>query len=150
MVRAPPCHGGSCGFEPRLPRSSTQSLSAFFYSLIILSFLLTSCKASPQEQLRKEGHKITHLLIQDLKRIKNRDDLLLVKADLERHFTLLGEAMLKTRQNAHLPPLEFSQEDHRLSEELSREIQRVNQLEGGRQVLAAAQKSMRAALEKQD
>lgn len=93
---------------------------------------------------------MTHLLIQDLKRIKNRDDLLLVTDDLERHFTLLGEVMLKGRQNAYLPPLEFSQEDHRLSEELSNEIQRVNQLEGGRQVLAAAQKNMRAALEKQD
>lgn len=115
--------------------------------LVILLGYLASCKSTPQEQSREQGHKITRLLIQDLKQVKNRDDLLLVAPALEHHFKLLGEEMLKARRHAHLAASELSQEDHLLSEELGEQINRVSQIEGGRQVISASQKSIRDLLD---
>lgn len=40
LVRAPPCHGGSCGFEPRLPRFAfTSKANAHGNSFFLLSQL---------------------------------------------------------------------------------------------------------------
>ena len=96
--------------------------------------------------MRERGHKITRLLIQDLKKVKNRDDLLVVGPDLELHFQCLGKEMLKSREYGHLSPLELTQEDQQLSEELREQINRVSQIEGGRQVICAAQKPIRELL----
>lgn len=132
----------------------TPKLVIYFFKWLSISCLtlltLTGCQGDPQEQLRSEGHKITRLLIQDLKKVKNRDDLLVVGPDLERHFTLLGQAMLKGRSQREkgvgTAQLELRPEDHSLSEELREQINRVCQIEGGRQVISTAQKAIRDLL----
>ena len=54
--------------------------------------------------------------------------------------------MLNAREHAHLPALELTKEDHQLSEELREQINRVSQIEGGRQVISTTQKPIRDLL----
>lgn len=65
---------------------------------------------------------------------------MLVSSELKHHFTLLGKEMQKGRTYREKELLELRPEDHRLSEELKAQIERVCQIEGGRQVICDAQK----------
>src|SRR3954454_12571450 len=39
LVRAPPCHGGGCGFEPRRLRSSSEGGPALRVIIIVIDFI---------------------------------------------------------------------------------------------------------------
>lgn len=139
MVRAPPCHGGSCGFEPRLPRIF---LAHLLFSLVIL---LTSCSSPSLEDFRSEGEATSRELTAELKQIRSRDDLLIHAPRLQTLFNRLVEIILAAESFKELQDqttVELSVNRHSaISDQLRIELNRVLHMEGGREVIERAQEA---------
>ena len=135
MVRAPPCHGGSCGFEPRLPRI----LSA----LLLFIFIFVSCSKSDLSDFRKEGQVVTRELIAELKLIRSRDDLPVHAQHLQELFDRLVDIMIRAQQyKIDHPETAFSSneaEELPDSDTLRSELNRILHMEGGAEVIEKAQ-----------
>lgn len=138
MVRAPPCHGGSCGFEPRLPR--------IFIALFIgLLALFSSCSNQTLTDFRHEGEAVSKLLLAELKQIRSRDDLLVHAPHLQELFDRLVEIIIQaqTFKDAHpetsIEPLSLKEQSG--SDQLRIELNRVLHMEGGREVIEKAQEA---------
>ena len=136
MVRAPPCHGGSCGFEPRLPRT----LSALFFLFLLI---LSACSPSSGNEFHEKGDRISRLLIIELKQIRSREDLLAHSIKLEELFNQLADLMIEANA-ASAPSFEFGLDessglDPSVSDQLRVELNRVIHMEGGRDVIEKVQ-----------
>ena len=135
LVRAPPCHGGSCGFEPRLPR--------IFFLLVLFSLCFASCSPQSLDDFHEEGGGIVNALIAELKQIRSRDDLLQHTSKLQQLFNALVDVMIRAREYKDHHP-EAALESLRPKEQLAAdqlriELNRILNIEGGREVIEKAQ-----------
>ena len=138
MVRAPPCHGGSCGFEPRLPR-------IFFIFLSGLLALFFSCSTQSLTDFKHEGEAVSRLLIEELKHIRSRDDLIEHAPRLQVLFDRLVDVIIHAKKFKDCHPdavvESFSPHEHSCSDQLRIELNRVLHMEGGQEVIEKAQES---------
>lgn len=161
MVRAPPCHGGSCGFEPRLPRIfaylfvAMMSMSALdklltsrFFSLLGFSLILIifcSCTEESLSLFRHEGEALSKELIAELKKIRVRDDLIEHAPRLKELFDSLVEIMIRAQKfkENHLESIEelAVHKEAAISDQLRIELNRILHMEGGREVIERVQES---------
>lgn len=107
-------------------------------SMILGIFLLSSCQ-SGFEGFREKGRASTRSLIEELKNVRTKDQLLIHRDSITAHFKDLADLYQKAKDYADQHPLEelplFDFADHELSEELKLEILRIYRLEGGREIL---------------
>lgn len=145
LVRAPPCHGGSCGFEPRLPR--ILSLLA-----LIVHILLAACSSPSLDDFRGEGQTVNRALIAELQQVRSRDDLPLHAPRLDQLFYDLVDIMMRADDyKRHHPDAEasaISPKEQAVSDELRTELNRVLRMDGGREVIEKAQERAFSKLEK--
>lgn len=136
MVRAPPCHGGSCGFEPRLPR-------IFFSFIALLFFLLSACSSPSLDDFRAEGQEVNRALIIELKKIRSRDDLPLHEDRLKLLFGKLVDVIQRAKEYKKVHPESeispISPKEQSANEELRFELNRVLRMDGGKEVIEKAQ-----------
>lgn len=137
MVRAPPCHGGSCGFEPRLPRT--------LCALLLAILLFVSCSKSSLSDFQKEGRTILIELTAELKQIRSRDDLPAHAVRLQQLFDRLAEVMIAAQEykSTH-PDIKLAEDDddvHLLSDRLRTEFNRILRMEGGTEIIEKAQEN---------
>ena len=140
MVRAPPCHGGSCGFEPRLPRI----FIALSWLVILSTFF--SCSDQSLSYFRYEGEALTKQLIGELRQIRTRDDLVEHSLRLQELFNSLVDVIIRAQEFKDKHPEEQSDalsihKEATESDQLRIELNRVLHMEGGREVIEKAQEA---------
>ena len=116
-----------------------------------LSMLIFSCGKSTLEDYREEGRSVTKELIQELKKIRNKDQLLVSAAKLQKLFDQMVDVMIAA-QNQKLElhkqeGLELTKEDHDLSDSLRFELNRVYNIEGGKAIIEKTQEKALNRLE---
>lgn len=110
-----------------------------------LGFLLLFCSCSPNssEDFHREGRQRCRALIQDLRKIENREELLRAEAQLKKHFESLISLMIEARefQQKHLDEIEGEgvTEGNEVDARLEEELRRVYAIEGGREVIERVQ-----------
>jgi hypothetical protein len=113
-----------------------------YFQLTLLGtaiLLLTSCGPKNLEDYKEEGKGVTRSLIQELRHIRNRDELLAAHHLLQKRFDQLVSIIIAAREFQHKYPdwetHELSLLDHELSDKLRVELNRLYQIEGGRQII---------------
>lgn len=113
--------------------------------------LLASCRSSNLEDYREEGEAITRSLIQELKKIRTKEQLIASKNNLKGLFDRLVETMIAAETYIHSHPnldqSVFPEPDHELSDQLRGELNRIYQLEGGRQIIEQCEQKALLRLE---
>jgi hypothetical protein len=139
LVRAPPCHGGSCGFEPRLPRI----FIAHLWLLFLITF--TSCSFSALEDFRAEGEAVSREITLELTHIRSRDDLLVHAPRLQELFNRLVDIILAAEafreEHPEVSLVLPDSQNTAISDHLRIELNRVLHLEGGREVIDRTQEA---------
>jgi len=111
--------------------------------LFISCLFLCSCGPRNLDDYAEEGEGIVRSLIQDLKIIHTREQLLAAASELQRQFEKLGAVMVAAEDFASAHPEAdrgISQRfNHDLSDQLRVELNRLYRLEGGRQIIEKSQ-----------
>lgn len=104
-----------------------------------LSLLLTSCGSQSLSDFREEGETLTQQLLSELRLIRTRDDLMERAPQLKDLFNQLADTMIRAHEykQAHPDALleEKMYENHQLSNQLRVELNRILNMEGGREVI---------------
>lgn len=108
----------------------------FFLRIIPLFFILCSCGSHNLEDYKEEGEGITRSLIQELKKIRTREKLLASTHKLKALFNRLADTMISAEiyRRDH-PDLEIAEANHELSDQLRGELNRIYEMDGGRQII---------------
>lgn len=114
-----------------------------FLLLILLLLLAVSCGLRSFEDFEEEGEGVIRSLIQDLKSIRTREQLLAASSKLQRQFDRLVSIMIAAEEfglsHPELAKEEVAWLNHDLSDQLRVEINRLYRLEGGRQIIEKCQ-----------
>jgi len=103
------------------------------YVIILLFF--SSC-SSNLEDFRREGKTLSHLLVQDLKQVHTRGELVVMAPTLKKKIEKLVDLMIKAKQHQLKHPEEvFESREENFSEELLEELRRIYALDGGRETM---------------
>lgn len=139
LVRAPACHAGSCGFKSRLSR--------FF--LILLSFTIISCGKPTLEDYREEGQSVLRSLVNDLRSVRTRQDLVVAVPALQKHFDRLAAIMIEAEQLRleHGDMRDIHVGEPHISDDLRAELTRIYQLPDGRELIEQCQEGAFMKLE---
>lgn len=113
-----------------------RKLQVLLLSLLIL-FSSTSCAHRSLDDFQEEGEGVVRTLIQDLRLIQTRDDLIASSNKLQKHFEKLAYIMVEAENfySSHREKERGDRLNHELSDQLRVELNRLYTLEGGRQVI---------------
>jgi hypothetical protein len=107
--------------------------------LILLPFIVTSCGPCSLDDFKEEGEGVIRSLIQELRAIHTRDQLLAASGKLQRLFDRLVFIIIAAEEfsfaHPELAKRESMRHNHELSDQLRGELNRLYRLEGGRQIL---------------
>jgi len=109
-----------------------------------LGCILFSCSPSSLEDFHFEGESVTREIIEELEMIQTREDLALHEQSLKKKFEKLVAIIIQARQyQIDYPEEALSHQllqESEISAKLMQEIQRVYQIEGGRESVERAQR----------
>ena len=121
------------------------------FCLLSLAALLVGCGPDTLQEYRQEGQATTRNLIREMRSISSREQLVDAVDRLEALFDELADVMIgaRERQDEELrdAPLPLTDRDHQLSAALKAEIDRLYQIEGGRDLVEAAQRDALSRLD---
>jgi hypothetical protein len=105
--------------------------------------LLYSCSPNSSIDFQHEGEAHCRVLVNDLGKIENREQLLRAEPQLKKHFEALVDLMIAARrfQQSHLEdvPHDGAPEENTMEVALEEELRRIYAIEGGREVIERAQ-----------
>lgn len=103
----------------------------------------TGCGPHSLEDFQEEGEGIMRSLLQELKAIHTREELLATQGRLQRQFDRLVFIMISAEEFSFSHPEQGKEEairfNHDLSDQLRVELNRLYRLEGGRQIIEKCQ-----------
>lgn len=107
--------------------------------LILLGCLLILCGCGSRsaEDIREEGRTVTRTLTEELRTVHNRRELMEAAPKLKTLFRQLAELMAASQEFQE--PLDLEKTDHDLSDELRLQMNRIYQMDGGRQIMEQSQ-----------
>lgn len=118
------------------------TVKQFIYAMILISFL-AGCGSRSLEDFREEGLQTTRSLLVELRQIHNRRELVEAAPKLKQSFNRLATLMIAAREFQKTHPdqekLELQEWDHELSDQLRAELNRLYQLDGGREIIEKTQ-----------
>lgn len=107
--------------------------------LLLLLLFFTSCRSSHLDDYQEEGEAIIRSLIQELKKIRTKEQLMASTNKLKLLFDRLAETMIAAETYLHSHPevdrAVLSGPNHELSDQLRGELNRIYQFDGGRQFI---------------
>lgn len=117
-----------------------EKLPVLLLSLAFL-FFSTGCGHRSLDDFQEEGEGVVRALIQDLRLIQTRDDLIASSSRIQRHFEKLAYIMVEAEMFYSLYPEKErgGRLNHELSDRLRIELNRLYSLEGGCQVIERIQ-----------
>lgn len=115
--------------------------------LFILLFLFSGCTGISEDFKEKGQVKLKELLC-ELKKIKNRDQLIDASPRLSACYEEIADLMIKAEKIKE-PDEELSEKNHELNDRVRLELFRVYRLEGGKEILEKCQKKALEKLQKQ-
>lgn len=111
--------------------------------IFLVFLLLFGCSPASMEDFRDQGREQVRELLQEMRIIHTRQDLVHAQPRLKMHFEKLTQIMMEARQYKENHPeaviLEPAEVDRSLSLELEKEMHRLLYLEGGEELLEKAQ-----------
>lgn len=114
-----------------------------FFLILCLLMVATSCGSRSLDDFQEEGEGVIRSLIQELKTIHTREELLAAQASLQRQFDRLVSIIIAAEEfNFSYPDQnkeEVTQSNHDVSDQLRIELNRLYRLEGGRQIIEKCQ-----------
>jgi hypothetical protein len=112
--------------------------------LMVASLLLfCSCSPNSSEEFQREGEARCRLLVADLQKIENRQQLLIAESALKKHFEGLTDLMIEARefQQKQLEDIstEIAWQENSAGASLENELRRIYAIEGGRELIERTQ-----------
>lgn len=105
-----------------------------------LLLALSSCGSLSLDDFEEEGEGVMRSLIQELRTIRTRDQLLASTHRLKPIFERMVSIMIAAEEHRYAHPEgEFSGPNHELSDQLRIELNRLYCMEGGRQIIEKCQ-----------
>ncbi len=115
-----------------------QLIRLTYLLLLLLIFALSGCGRNSLEDFRLEGEEVAYTLIQELRKIRTRDQLRNSSGKLQRLFNDLADIMIAALEFRQKHPgleknlLPFN---NKLNNQLRFELNRIYKIEGGRQII---------------
>lgn len=115
-------------------------MNVFIQALLcFLLFFLSGCGPRSLDDFEEEGEGVMRSLIEELRNIHSRNQLIASSGRLKRHYDRLVDIMIAAQNfRDNHPGLDkgvFSGPNHELSDQLRIELNRIYQIEGGRQII---------------
>lgn len=114
-----------------------------FLRFVFVLALLSSCQSSTLEDFRYEGASQVRLLIEDLKKVESREDLVQAGPVLKKRFEKIVDLMIQSRAYQQKNPgleIGFYSSNQALSDSLLEQMKRIYALEGGKECVEKAQR----------
>ena len=114
-----------------------------FLRFLSLLIFFSSCQSSSLEDFRYEGASQVRLLIEELKLVESREDLLEMGPVLKKRFEKMVDLMVQSRAYQQKNPgceIGFYSTSQALSDSLLEQMKRVYSLEGGKECIEKAQR----------
>lgn len=112
-------------------------------TIFFIFFAAISCSPHSLDDFEEEGKGVIRSLIQELKAIHNREQLLASTNRLQQQFDRLAILMIAAKEFSFAHPEldkgEFFRNNHDLSDQLRVELNRLYRIEGGRQMIEKCQ-----------
>lgn len=105
--------------------------------------LLCSCSPNSSEEFQQEGEARCRLLVKELQKIENREQLLVAEPKLKKHFEALIDLIIEAREFQQKQVEDASNEialrENEAEVILEHELRRIYSIEGGREVVERSQ-----------
>ena len=118
-------------------------MKSLFPLFLLFILVLTGCHSSSLDDYQEEGEAVIRSLIQELKKIHTRHELVRATPSLQKLFDRLVSVMVAAEEFrlSHQESIKGSEVrvNHDLSDQLRVELNRIYRLEGGRQIIEKCQ-----------
>lgn len=109
---------------------------------VLILIVCVGCAGRSLEDCRQDGQSICRSILLELEAIETREELLDAKPRLARHFLHLVDVMIDAGELAEQEKLAaqpLSTDDRAMSDRLQRQLMRIYDMAGGREIIAEAQ-----------